>query len=215
MSPGADKEECVICEYIDIVKKSDDLQYVELRKQGFETLKSYSSKRNEFSLLDHLKSCEENGMTVKVHITCRYFTDPERLYLAKDSSEPVIKKKRLRSIVGGFNWKLNCFLCTKYAEVDKRHLDINNVMQARTLLLRNSILNQCDVRNDQWSADVERQLQDCVDFVAAEAIFHLKCRFYNTACNIEPSVPGRPVTIVWQKTLRNFVIGLRMSVTWK
>ena len=45
MSPDAGKEECVICEYTDTVKMSDDSQYVEVRKKGFETLKSYSIQR--------------------------------------------------------------------------------------------------------------------------------------------------------------------------
>ena len=49
----------------------------------------------------------------------------------------------------------------------------------------------------KWSTDVQGRLQDCVGFVAAEAVYHLQyhSRFYNTACNIGPSVPGRPVNL--------------------
>ena len=99
---------------------------------------------------------------MKVHIKCRRnFTDSKRLSSAEKASEPLVKKKRLRSTGSGFDWKMNCFLCTKYAEVDPRHLDRGDAVQARTLPIRQNFLDQCNLRNDQWAITVKGRLQNC------------------------------------------------------
>ena len=95
--------ECVICEHAEQEKRTDDFQYVEVHQKGLQTLKSFSSKRKEQSLLNHLINCEKNGIAVKVHIKCRRnFTDSKRLSSAEKAPEPIVKKKRLRSTDSGF-----------------------------------------------------------------------------------------------------------------
>ena len=96
-----------------------------------------------------------------------------------------VPKKLRRSECGGFNWKLNCILYAVKAKIDTRHVGRKQIA-TRTLQLRNSILIQCDNRNHQWSKDVKGRLQDCIDFVAAEAVYHKKCctRFMNIAYSI-------------------------------
>ena len=193
MSADVNEDQCVICLYCDTKSESVDSHLVEVRQKGLETLKSYCGKRKATTLLNQIKNCEESGHKVKVHSKCRRdFTDPKRL--KKDSSEPAVKKKRLRS-TDGFNWKNNCFLCTENAEVDKRHVNREYVIQARTLQLRNSILQQCSIRSDHWADEVKGRLQDCIDFIAAEALYHKKCytKFFNSSCSIPPSSSGRPV----------------------
>ena len=191
MSHQSDGEECVICRYNEEKKEIDDSTFVEVRQKGVETLKTYCRKHKAFLLLDHLKDCEKDARKVKVHSKCRRdFTDPKRV--KKDTVTSSVTKKLTRSECGGFNWKLNCFFCAK---IDSRHVGRENIIAARTLQLRNSILIQCDNRNDQWSEDVKGRLQDCIDFVAAEAVYHKKCysRFMNIACSITASSSGRPV----------------------
>ena len=108
----------------------------------------------------------------KVNSKCRRdSTDPKRL--KKNSSEPATKKIRLLS-TDGFNWKSNCFLCTENALVDTRHVNREYVVQVRTLQLPYSILEQCSIRNNHWADKVKGRLQDCIDFVAAETIYHKK-----------------------------------------
>ena len=107
-----------------------------------------------------------------------------------------VTKKLTRSEYVGFIWKLNCYLSAGEAKIDTRPVGREKIIAARTLQIRNSILIQCDNRNDQWSKDFKGRLQDCIDFVAAEAVYHKKCytRFMYIACSITASLSGRPVS---------------------
>ena len=148
MSDQSDGEECVICLYDEDKDEIDDSMCVEVRQKGIETLKTYCRKRKTISLLDHLKNCEKDARKVKVHSECRRdFTDLKRV--KKDIMTSSVTKKLTRSECVGFIWKLNCFLCAGEAKIDTRHVGREKIIAARTLQIRNSILIQCDNRNDQ------------------------------------------------------------------
>ena len=100
-----------------------------------------------------------------------------------------VTKKLTRSECGGFN-----FLCAVVAKIDTRHVGRKKIA-ARTLQPRNSIIIHCGNRNDQWSKDVKGRLKDCIDFVAAEAVYHKCCtKFMSIARSITASSSGRPVS---------------------
>ena len=119
------------------------------------------------------------------------------------------KKVKLRSQQTSFDWKSNCFLCGRDAIVDTRHPDRNDVQIVATILsttvdistkkrttFREKILNICMHRSDFWASQVESQLQNCIDLVAEEAVYHKSCycKFtsYKSLGNSENKVVGRP-----------------------
>ena len=69
-----------------------------------------------------------------------------------------------------FNWKSCCFLCSQTAE-----RKYSTVFQVRTLPLFNTLLKQCESRDDQWGREVYGRLSACNDLVAEEAVYHISC----------------------------------------
>ena len=59
--------------------------------------------------------------------------------------------KRLRSSLGPFDWKSDCFLCGKDTVVDSRHPDRESVSEVTLLGFRTAILKQCSKRDDYWA----------------------------------------------------------------
>ena len=91
----------------------------------------------------------------------------------KDIEVPCVKK--LRSSLLPFNWKELFMLCGKSAAVDIRHPNKTQVKAVPTLLICSNILEQCNKRRDSWASEVQTCLQDCIDLVAAEAVYHSNC----------------------------------------
>ena len=58
---------------------------------------------------------------------------------------------------------------------DERHPDRNLVYSVRTIPIRDSILEACDKRGDEWGVTVKQRLSNCIDLVAEEAIYHRSC----------------------------------------
>jgi len=85
--------------------------------------------------------------------------------------------KRLRSSLDQFDWKHMCFFCQLPADFER---DKSAVRQARTLELRQAVLSHCSLRGDEWALDVQGRLEDCVDLVHPEAVYHSYChtRFF-------------------------------------
>ena len=75
----------------------------------------------------------------------------------------------------GFDWKTNCFICTKQAILDIRHKDRNDVQEVRTLQIRASALQKFNQRNDEFTRSVQGRLQTCIDLVAEEAVCYRTC----------------------------------------
>ena len=46
---------------------------------------------------------------------------------------------------------------------------------SQTLELYDSVLDMCAKRCNSWGDEVQGRLQQCIDFVAAEAVYHQKC----------------------------------------
>ncbi len=104
--------------------------------------------------------------------------------------------KRLRSSVLSFNWKENCKLCGELVGFDTRHPERNKIHTVTTLPMRDNLLECCGKRGDIWASEVQNRLHGCIDFVAAEAIYHVNCysRFFLNKGNTSSTarVVGRP-----------------------
>jgi len=122
------------------------------------------------------------------HSTCRKrFTDLRHLTSSGDTDD--VPVKCLRSSVELFDWKHMCFFCIMPADFDS---DKASVRQACTLELRQSILNRCTLRGDEWALDVQGRLEDCCDLVHPEAVYHQNChtRFFQGR-TIDRGLAGR------------------------
>ena len=86
------------------------------------------------------------------------------------STDPTVKNEStLRSLVG-FEWKTNCFTCSKQAIIDIRHKDRNDVKEVWTLQIRANALQKCNQRSDELAYFVQGRLQIYIDLEAEEAV---------------------------------------------
>lgn len=89
-----------------------------------------------------------------------------------------------------------CFLCAE--EIDAAKSD-KSIRRSSTLILRNTLLSQCDVRCDEWALTVKGLLESCNDLPSEEAVYHCNCymRFVrNRDCKPAGHHGGRPVDTV-------------------
>ena len=97
---------------------------------------------------------------------------------AKDNAEPdqVNEPKLLRSSTPSFNWKLHCFFRSELCHIDPKCKDSKKkTMRVATLVIRESVLEPCSKRGDEWGLDVHSRLMTCNDLVAEEAVYHTIC----------------------------------------
>ena len=116
---------------------------------------------------------------------------------------------KLRSQQTSFYLEKQLFLVWPNAIVDTHHPDRNGVQVVATILsttvdistkklttFREKILNICTRRLDLWASQVESRLQNCIDLVAEEAVYHKSCYCKFTSDkslgNSENKVAGRP-----------------------
>ena len=109
-----------------------------------------------------------------MHQICSWdFTDGKQLN--KSSTDAAMKKKStLRSSVR-FDWKINCFICSKQAIIDIWHKDKHDVQEVRTLRICANALQKCNKRNYGSARSVRGRLQTCTDLVAEEYVYNWTC----------------------------------------
>jgi len=112
--------------------------------------------------------------------------------LTAETGECSHTKRKLRCNEQVFDWKTTCFLCGMPALVDEKHPKRNPVYPARTLELYDSVMDMCTKRCDSWSDEVQGRLQQCIDFVAGEAVYHQKCKVMFRLGKCKPLVPKFP-----------------------
>ena len=120
------------------------------------------------------------------------YTDPRKSLLLE---QPCKSGLHLRSSQLNFDWKQKCLFCCQYANDDK-HRSRSDVRSVETIPFRYKPLQVCNERSDSWSNEVRIRLNDCIDLVAAEAIYHKACHrkfTLNKKRSIENiKSPGRP-----------------------
>ena len=161
-------EECIIC-------RESAGQLVAVTERGKVSLIDFAKLRENEEVLNVLAGEEQHY----VHETCRkWFNNRKRIASEKKNSEVESKKKKAgtRNSLNYFDWKKNCFLCG-----DCIHEKRKDWHAAQTLTIRETILKNCETRltqipEDLWTLEVKGRVNDCVDFVAAEARYHQYCR---------------------------------------
>ena len=103
--------------------------------------------------------------------------------------------KKLRSTSDTFQWDSTCFFCCKEAVLDVRRPKINaNIHFARTLSLRDNVLDMCNQRLDSWALEVMVRLQLCIDLPAADAVYHGTCYTKFSTGRNHPDAAPSPIS---------------------
>ena len=143
-------------------------------KKGLATIIHFANIRDDLLLLLHLNNINVDNNQVLVHKECRKsFTDPRKKKESQAHKSKV--NATLRSSLPLFEWKTHCFFCAEFAAVDKRHPDRSDIHSVTTLPFREKLMQVCEQRNNEWSSAVQIRLNECIDLVAAEAIYHKSC----------------------------------------
>ena len=154
---------------------------LEKRIEQFEKLKLEE-------LIKIFKNNKASHEPAYIHSTCRTFMNNQtRAKRTSDAQDDQVSAKRIapenvssstRSTNENFDFKKQCFYCTKVCENDDQHPERNKVEYARTMdsgILKTT-LAFCQQRNDKFSRLVEMHLLSVSDLVAAEAMYHKSCR---------------------------------------
>ncbi|KAG1706958.1 hypothetical protein GQR58_003582 [Nymphon striatum] len=133
--------------------------------------------RQSFSLTKRLERDVEAAAQILVHKSCRRdFTDKKRIFTTNEvtaNDDP--RPKLLRSSIGSFNFKSQCFLCGRSSTKDTKHPERNTIHVVTLLDFHRNLLEKCRRRDDNWSEEVFNRLNCCNDLVADEGRYHKTC----------------------------------------
>ena len=142
----------------------------------------------------------EEANVANVHQKCYLkYTSKRRLDQQSrqtDAQDTETQPKLLRSSVGGFIWKTDCFICGKSAIVDDRHPGKVQISCASTTKVHESVRHMCNTRikqlQDPWALLVVGRMDTSGGVSAADAVYHKEC--YHQFMYIPTGAPaGRPV----------------------
>ena len=117
-----------------------------------------------------MKKRESVGKVLVHHECRRRFTEKRKAHVDLGTCS-----KRLRSSAGErdqFQWKLHCLFCAKEKN-NKRKL--SDTSEVETIPIINHILDQCNVRDDDWGNSVRDRVLPSIDIVADEGFYHRSC----------------------------------------
>jgi hypothetical protein len=140
-----------------------------LTERGLNSLKEAIKQRKDTNVLCSLSQ--------KIHNDCRKrYTDPRAIetFLKKDSEN---KKKNptpsLRS-AKPFSFKKDCLFCANEVNFDGKS-QAERSFQVRTIEFKDTLLQKCTERDDDWATDVRARVLSVHDLHAADAIYHHAC----------------------------------------
>ena len=109
-----------------------------------------------------------------MHTECRRkYTKPEK----RDNPPKSDSAKRLtRSSTGGFDFRLNCFLCARFVTGREKQSGKVHMVQCKNKEVDRAIADAILRRqNDEWSLEVKGRLEFVNDFRVDDAIYHGDC----------------------------------------
>lgn len=136
----------------------------------------------------------------------------------KHSTGPIPSKKTRQSTSASFNFQQHCIFCGELCNLkrDSKHPDrwrdaylCREIEEkGRKTSFKAAIIQACNVRSDNWAADVRLRVEGAIsDFHAADARYHVDCksRFMSpksleSACNTSTS-GTQEVDTAWQNLL--------------
>ena len=154
------KMSCPICQ-----KPLGDQGKVVLREKGTASINTWAEKKAH--------SLRVTAGTL-VHTECRRkYTKPEK----RDNPPKSDSAKRLtRSSTGGFDFRLNCFLCARFVTGREKQSGKVHMVQCKNKEVDRAIADAILRRqNDEWSLEVKGRLEFDNDLRAEHAIYHGDC----------------------------------------
>ena len=156
-----------------------------LFEKGCSALNRRSNKYNDF-----LRTVPGD----KIHSDCRnrYTRSLDRARTVRPSltaeQEASTSSRVLRlTFDSPFNFKTNCLFCGQFAEVGTT-IKTGTVVAVRTLKFKETLLECCNLRNDDWANAVRARLLNAHDMHAADAVYHQTCSVnFRTNRNIPQS----------------------------
>ena len=156
----------------------------------------------------HLPTNAETAIPLKIHRSCQKTASNHlRKRKAAIANENTAQKpkKVTRLSVPKFDWKENCFFCTKPCNdgaSDAKHPDRADMSRCEYKEFRDTVLQKCQGMDDVEAREIERRVLSCSDFVAAEARYHERCRdLFNLKANLNTAHTerGRPIPEITKK----------------
>jgi len=171
--------------------------------RGLPTLLEFSRRREDVELHEYLMSKPEK---VLVHNECRRDYVDERRFAQQQKRKVEVDEgecetpKLLRSKLGTFTWKTDCFLCATV--VDKSDKGKHRMREACTENISSTVHQKCLDRADEWAFEVQGRLAVCGDLRAADAVYHTHCykcftggRPKPDSCGFGQTIRGRPANL--------------------
>lgn len=179
-----DRTVCAICKN----KKNEEI--VKVTARGLPAIINASKQRGD----DMWHDLEETG-AVFVHKQCRKtYTHPTELSKFKDGAVATTSKFLRSAVNRNFDLKSQCFFCEAIIHIKdhKKYNKHKDYRQVATVQIKSTVIKRCRERNDAWSNEVFNRINNEIDLVASEAVYHTKChRFFMRE---EPKgIRGRPV----------------------
>ena len=142
-----------------------------------------------------------------MHQICRRdFTNEKRLNIS--STDVTVKSKSTLRLSVGFDWKTNCFICSKQVVIDIRQKDRNDNQKVRTFRIHANTLKKYNQINDEFARSVQGRLQTYVDLAAEGAVYHKTC-YQNFLSNQgESNLVGRPFNVDSSNALNKLCLWL-------
>ena len=211
MEEESKSEKCIICLEGFTVQNPK----ICVGEKGIQSLLNFCKLRQNESIEERLGRDVEAAAQILVHKSCRRdFTDKKRSFTTNEvtaSDEP--RPKLLRSSIGSYDFKSQCFLCGRSSTKDTKHPERNTIHVVTLLDFHRNLLEKCRRRDDNWSEEVFNRLNCCNDLVADEGRYHKTClqRFMADKKSPDPDCGERAA----QETKACFT-GLKCSVYgWK
>lgn len=178
-----DSNTCIICNVATAPHRGP---LIKIQEKGLSTLREASLQRGDNELITVL----DVTSTVLIHRDCRRdYTDKRRikrhLDIQEKESTQRCSSKCLRSS-STFEWKDDCFFCGKSIKAKSEE-----TYSVRTLPFHANVLAKCNERDDEWGLQVKGRLQDCVDLVAVDAVYHKYCHtVFMSGKKAPPAITG-------------------------
>ena len=156
---------CAICK----TSVGTGVPYSTLTAKGSSTINQVSNARKD--------SIHTAPGDVVHHECCRKYCNPHQI--AKDTnleesmSTTTNDRPVLRSSEEGFSFNTDCFFCGRPAEIERKRK--HDVLQVKTIGIKETILKVCQERADSWSDTVKGRILHVHDLHAADAVYHQTC----------------------------------------
>lgn len=176
---------CIVCQ-------QNTKEALRVCVSGIGKLEEYAKILND----DRIKSTLAKQSSVQIHPSCQKNLSNsirKRKKENADEKDPVMNKvPRTRQSTSAFEFEKQCIFCAEICDIDERHPNRPQVFKVVYLRYRDTLLEICDKRDDEWAEEVRRRIIPCIDLIQANAKYHETCRKNFTGKAKPGMAKGRP-----------------------